>query len=112
LAKNLRSVHVVLHEGEFIVVPAAMVMVGGDTLKIVNHTDEDLTWIVPDGALVGSPNGKNTHSERINKKSGAAHAGTDVGSGPGVYRYKILVGDTGKEAKGHSDPMIIIDPNP
>ena len=111
-AKSIRTVHVVAHEGEFIVIPPALVMVPGDVLKIVNHVDEDLTWVVADGTLVASPNGRVTHSERINKKSGNQHSGTDVGSSPGVYRYKILVGDNQKEAKGHSDPMIIIDPNP
>lgn len=110
MAKKIRTVHVVEHGDEYLVIPAALIMAPGDTFKIVNHTDEDLAWVVTDNRLLGTDG---PYCERVAKKSAhKPHAGKDVGRTNGVYRYKLLVGNDGTEAKGHSDPMIIIDPNP
>jgi hypothetical protein len=47
----------------------------------------------------------------VKKKGGNPHAGKAVGNSAkeGVYDFQVVMLKTGKKAKGHSDPMVIID---
>jgi hypothetical protein len=101
-ASKVRTVHIVLHEGEYRVVPPAIVMAKGDTLKIVNHVHKTLKVEISDvpfGSDVPRTIGKGVRRSRglIARRTGA-------------FPYSISIG--GLKARGLSDPMIIIDPEP
>jgi hypothetical protein len=108
-APAARTVHVVPHGEECLVVPPAIVLAPNDTLKVVNHTAEDLVWIVADGTPFGT-----TVLDKVDKKGGAPHKARSVpmNAASGRYDYQIVMMSSGKKGKGHSDPMIIIDPEP
>lgn len=103
----IKKVHVVDLKGKFRVMPAMVELAPGDTLRIVNHTGEDLAWVVSDPSLFSCEVGD------IVKRKGAGklHEGrvVDRKATPGPHDYQVVMLKSGKKARGNSDPMVIID---
>ena len=103
------KVYVVARDGEFFVFPPAIVLTDDDVLKIMNMTKEDLAFVVP----TNDPFGTDVCDVVKKKGSNQPHGGRQVAKGqkqkPDVYTYQITMLQSGKKAKGNSDPMIIID---
>ncbi len=103
----IKKVHVVDLKGRFRVLPPMVELVPGDTLRIVNHTGEDLAWVVSEPSLFSGEVG-----EIVKRKSaGNPPQGRVVSkeATPGPHDYQIVMLKSGKKARGNSDPMIIID---
>ena len=97
-------VHITESGGDFFVQPPVISAEAGDVIKIINTTNEDLVFRM-DNAVLGAAD----QTKVIKKKDrggvtvlGTAVAGTSVS-------YQILMIDSGKKAKGNSDPLLIID---
>ena len=93
-------------DGEFRVHPPLVILqtgAGGDKLEVSNHTEEDLFWSAPVGAFDANHPHGNGVGKRQKKLSqnGAAAAGS--------YPYVVYMLQSGKKAKGNSDPMIIVE---
>jgi len=80
----------------------------GETLHIVNHTGEDLAWVVSEPSLFSGEVG-----DIVKKKAGGKpnHAARVVAGNAmtGPHDYQVVMLKSGKKARGNSDPMIIID---
>jgi hypothetical protein len=104
-----KKVHVFENDGEYRVHPPTVELDGSggntDDLDIVNHTGEELLFYFGPGLF---DNG--AHSATIpkngNKKTNKAKS---QGSKGKAATYKIFGVDSGKKAKGNSDPVIIIE---
>src|SRR5262245_27190817 len=100
-----KKVHVIAKGDEFIVDPPAVELdgQGGDQLKLVNRTQEDLVWSVQDTtAFGGGAVLEIVKSKRISPAKTAQNVS-------GVFEYQVLMIKSGKKATGNSDPVIIIE---
>jgi len=107
MAKADKRVQIVEKDGEFYAEPGSIELDPGSpsnkTLKIVNRTGEDLTWVVTNTTLFGAVVAETVAARGISTLKTVAAAAP-----AGVYEYQIIM-KSGKKAKGNSDPVIIID---
>jgi len=91
-------------EGEFRVYPPVVVLhlATDDRMILKNHTGEDLLWDVPAGPFAAS------HRQDI--------AGGDDGGGdatqaqtPAAVSYLVYMVGSRRNAKGNSDPILIVE---
>ena len=74
-----------------------------DELNIVNHTDEGIVWAAPVGAFdPADPYGEAIGKNKPKKSKTAINAA-------GLYPFTVFMLQSGKKAKGNSDPMIIVE---
>jgi hypothetical protein len=100
-----KKVHIIARGDEFIVDPPAVELDGtggGDQLKLVNRTHEDLVWSVQDTTAFGAAVLEIVKSKKISSPKTAQNVS-------GVFEYQVLMIRSGKKAKGNSDPVIIIE---
>ncbi len=84
------------------VYPPVVIVTAGDTFELVNTVhDKDAEWTVPDQFENGSKKEKIKPKDRSKNKLKRDAVVAAV-------EYKVKV--DGHEAKGNSDPVIIIDP--
>ncbi len=110
------NVFVVQQDGEFVVQPAIAVLVPGDKLKIFNTTQDDIVFRldVPVGSpypfTAPAPLGPQSLDEIAKGGVLAREVLPPLPAvRPGIYTYEIFMRQSGKKAKGNSDPMLIID---
>jgi hypothetical protein len=116
-----RKVHVVERNGEFFVEPPVIDLNGvavpanggqgqpgqpAETLRLVNHTDEDLLWVVADATLF---NGGAFTLQVSAKSMSPVKTPVNTQGFAGFTRYQVLMLQSGKKAKGNSDPVIIVE---
>ena len=87
-------------DGEFRVYPPVLIVKKAKSVKLVNHASEGLSWIVPAGPFGG------ILAEAVNSKQSS---GDKTTVNDGATSYMVLM-QSGKKAKGNSDPIIIIEP--
>jgi hypothetical protein len=90
-------------DGFVFIYPSVSVLKTGDKFELINTTDEDAVWSVPDGAFEGGA----IKNEPIQKKHPSPEK-TARNAPFLVVKYNAHVG--AKRAIAHSDPIIIIDP--
>lgn len=103
------KVHVFESDGEYRVHPPTVTLdgTGGNTddLDIVNHTGEELLFYFAPGLFDNK-----AHFDAIpkngNKKTNKAKSQGSTGK---AATYKVFGVESGKKAKGNSDPVIIIE---
>jgi hypothetical protein len=107
-----RKVNVFERGGEYVADPPIIELSGADTLRIINHTDEDLVWRVNDNTAF---QGGNPILETVPKR-GANGPGSspakNVANTANLFvavSYQLIGVNTGKKAKGNSDPVIIVE---
>jgi hypothetical protein len=116
-----KKIHVLERNGDFFVEPPVMDLTGvavpqnggqgqggipADTVRLINHTDEDLLWIVNDGTLFNG----GAFTDKVNAKSMSGVKSPVNGANfAGFTRYQVLMLKSGKKAHGNSDPVIIIE---
>jgi hypothetical protein len=104
MAKS-RKVQVFDRGGEYFADPPVIDVAGSESVRIINHTDEELLWRVSDPAPFGA-----AVSEVIPKKSGStARSPVNTPGLVGVFAYQLIGLSSGKKAKGNSDPVIIVE---
>ena len=84
--------------GTYRVYPGIVVLAKNDDMELVNLSGSEATWEVPAGPF------GNAVSEKVGNKQGKTKRVTD---GPLAVEYQVKV--SGFNAKGNSDPVIIID---
>jgi hypothetical protein len=109
-----KRVHVHERNGEFFVEPAVLELNGppgggggggaADTVRLVNHTGEDLIWNVPAGVFQANP-----VIQPVARRSLSPSFTAQSHPNPGYHEYQVLMVQSGKKAKGNSDPVIIIE---
>jgi hypothetical protein len=104
MAKADKRVQIVERSGEFFAEPGTVELDGNQSLKIVNRTDEDLLWVVPNAAVFGAVVTETVLSKKLSSIKQVVN-----NPAAGIYEYQILMLKSGKKAKGNSDPVIIID---
>jgi hypothetical protein len=109
--KKAQKVHIYKDsDGEFRVYPPVVVLGGDanasltDDLTLVNHTEEDLLWYVPPGPFDAA----NPHSEPV-KKGGKSASAKNALKVDVATTYAVFMIQSGKKAKGNSDPVIIVE---
>jgi len=98
------NVHVYKNsDGEFQVYPPVVVVSLGnnDTVTLVNHADEDLGWLAPKGLFTTTV----SHHDEVGKGGGKKAKAVKK---EGAYNHMVLM-ESGKKAKGNSDPVIIVE---
>ncbi len=106
------NVFIVQQDGEFVVQPAITVLdpAAGDKLKIFNMTKDDIVFRLdlPVGSASPFTAAGNESLDDIPK--GGVLTRQVLGAAPAAtYTYEIFMRQSGKKAKGNSDPMLIID---
>lgn len=108
-----KRVHVYQADGEFRVHPPVIELDGtpgmgsGDKLEVVNHTTEDVVCYFEGGLLDVNP-----VSEPVKKGGGKSNQKKAHTQGAGNIKmgaYHVFMVQSGKKAKGNSDPMMIIE---
>ena len=94
---------VVESNGDFFVQPAAVAAEKNDSLRIHNLTNEDLVFRIDATSPFGA------EQTVLVKKGSKAKIPVSNTAADGPYPYQILMVQSGKKAKGNSDPMLIID---
>lgn len=101
-----KEVSVTCKDDEFVVDPPVIALEfkdgKGDHLKLINRTDEDLVWHVENPAAFGAKVQEIVQSKKTSKVKTAQNVS-------GVFDYQVLMIKSAKKAKGHSDPVIIIE---
>ena len=92
--------------GEFVVEPPLIELTGGDTLRVLNNTDEDLVWIVGDTTLF---NGGAVVETVASRKLSQPKTAVNTPNFSGFAAYQVVMLKSGKKAKGNSDPVIIVE---
>jgi len=111
-AKSNAKVVIVDAGGEYLVQPAAVLLEKtgagqGDTLRIFNASQtDDALFFIADGSVF--TNNAAPQSVVIPKKKSITLQ-LDNGAAANVYTYQILMIQSGKKAKGNSDPVIIVE---
>ena len=109
MPKKVR-VHVYEADGEFRVHPAVVDLDAAapkDDIDWFNHTDEDMVCYFGPGLLDA-----NATSELVAKKGGKSETRKPHSQGQDKLKfatYQIFMVQSGKKAKGNSDPVIIIE---
>ena len=98
-----KKVFVYENEDALIVFPPVIVLTTGDTLTLVNATEENLDWEIPAGVF-----GNNPHSEKVIQKNNSAAKPVPGGATATASTYQVRGRSTKKKGKGNSDPVIII----
>ena len=105
-----KKVHVFENEGEYRVHPPAVTLDGSggntDDLDIVNHTGEEIIFYFGPGLFASTALFDTVAKNGGNKKTNKAKS---QGSSGKAAAYKIFGVESGKKAKGNSDPVIIIE---
>ena len=109
MANPVRKIHVYKDsDGEFRVYPPVMLVSGKssalDDVVVVNHTDEDAIWLVPAGPFHAT----NASVEPAPKGHGKSNAKTALNTDVSTS-YVVYMLQSGKKAKGNSDPVIIVE---
>lgn len=110
MAKKLK-VNVFERGGEYVADPPILEASNNDTVRIINHTDEDLIWRVNDTTVF---QGGAAVLELVGKRTGAGPGKTDPAKTVAntafvAVSYQLIGVNTGKKAKGNSDPVIIVE---
>ena len=109
MAKKVR-VHVYESDSEFRVFPPVIELDASgpkDDLDFVNHTAEDMVCYFDAGLL-----GAGAISEAVGKQGGKSGIKKPHSQGAGnlkIAKYQVFMVQSGKKAKGNSDPVIIIE---
>lgn len=99
-----KKVFVYENEDALVVYPPVIVLTTGDSLVVVNATEENLDWDVPAGVF-----GNNPHSEKVLQKGNSAPKAVPGGATATASTYQVKGRSTKRKGKGNSDPVIIID---
>jgi len=91
--------------GELVADPPTLECTGGDTVRILNNTDEDVVWILSDATIFGATVTDTilAHKATNPPKNASATAGIFFSS------YLVIGTKSGRKAKGNSDPVIIVE---
>jgi hypothetical protein len=109
---------VVERNGEFFVEPPMVIMskpkagpppVPGDSIMIINTTSEDLVLRIEAPGVFGAAAVLRVLAKRGGGAGSRFVGDVQNGAADGEYPYQVLMIQSGKKAKGNSDPMIIID---
>jgi|RhiMetdeSRZDD1v2_1073273.scaffolds.fasta_scaffold1965108_2 hypothetical protein len=92
--------------GEFVVEPAVIELSGGDQLRLLNNTDEDLLWIVSNGNLFNG--GAFSDNVTAHKPSNPKNP-VNTANFADFAAYQVIMIKSGKKARGNSDPVIIVE---
>ena len=106
-----KRVNVFERGGEYVVDTPILEVGGADTVRIINHTDEDLIWRVNDNTVF---TGGNPVLETVPKRgngpgSSAAKNVVNTANFFVAVSYQLIGVNTGKKAKGNSDPVLIVE---
>jgi len=103
MAKKVRVYVYKKTEGfdEYRVFPAVVVLEKNDDLELVNVSGDVAIWRMPAGPFSNLPVTESVPNKHGKTKTVLANATAQA------VEYEVLV--DGKKAKGHSDPVIIID---
>ena len=98
-------VHVIESGGDFFVQPGIVSAEKNDSFRIINRTNEDLVFYIKDASVL-----KNA-SDQTKVVDATKKVAIDLSNNAadGSYEYQILMVQSGKKAKGNSDPVLIID---
>ena len=111
LPRRPKHVYIVEHQvggqTEYRVSFPAIHLSGGDTLVIVNTTNQQWSWHIRGFRFLQSPMGNIGPFTRVSVFTLPA---LRQGGPVETYEYTLMA-PNGATAKGMSDPMIIIDPN-
>jgi hypothetical protein len=98
------TVYVYESDGDLRVFPPVVVLKPNDSsLEIVNMSDEDVSWTVPKSVF------PNKHQQDVSQGQHHQHPNQPPRGAQGVTRHWVTGKDSGRRAKGNSDPIIIID---
>ena len=105
MAAKIR-VHVVKAGSDFFVQPAIVTAEQGDSLRLVNVTDEDMVFYISDPTPLKFATDQTKFVKAGKKdKIELATAATDNLR----FEFQIMMVKSGVKAKGNSDPVLIID---
>jgi hypothetical protein len=110
MADKKHFIHVYESEGEFRVHPPVLVVDGAgprDDVQLVNHTTDDAVWYV--GAAILDANPVATNVAKGGGKSGFKKVHSQTAGNAKLATYQVFMIQSGKKAKGNSDPVIIIE---
>lgn len=93
--------------GELVAEPPVADLTGGDVMRIVNNTDEDLVWIVSDITIFtgGQPVVETIGARKLSTPKTAVNTANFAATVP----YQLIAIKSGRKAKGNSDPVIIVE---
>lgn len=101
------KVHVVKSGQDFFVQPAIVAVEKNDQLRIINATEESLVFHVKDTAILKTDTDQ-TKVVAKNDRVTIDLTGNTLTDGK-QFEYQIFMLESGKKAKGNSDPVLIID---
>ena len=100
-------------DGEFRVYPPVIVVDAAngagnrDDVEFVNHTTEDMVYFAGPGVFSAAPEG--APAAKNGGKSGAKKSHSSGAGQTKLHTYQAFIVQSGKKAKGNSDPVLIVD---
>ena len=93
--------------GELVVEPPVAELTGGDVMRIVNNTDDDLVWIVSDTTIFtgGAPVLETIAARKLSSPKTAVNTPNFAATAA----YQLISIKSGRKGKGNSDPVIIVE---
>ena len=114
MANANHKAHVFLDsDGEFRVYPPVIVADAAngagnrDDIEFVNHTDEDMVFFVEAAVFSAAPDAGT--APKHGGKSGAKKVHSSGAGQSVLHTYQVFMVQSGKKAKGNSDPVIIVE---
>ena len=92
--------------GELVVEPPVAELTGGDAMRIVNNTDDDLVWIVGDATIF---NGGAVLETITARKLSSPKTAVNTANFAATAAYQLISIKSGRKGKGNSDPVIIVE---
>lgn len=100
-------------DGEFRVYPPVLLVDAAngagnrDDVEFVNHTAEDMVFFAGPGVFAATAEG--APAAKNGGKSGAKKSHSSGAGQTKLHTYQVFMVQSGKKAKGNSDPILIID---